>query len=822
MEQTRISPSHDTELAICTGSSRKSIQWKNKTTTWAKLLNKCSRTTRTDETLAQYLQMSKDEQSRIKDKGGFVGGSLTKNGNRKKDNILNRQVVTLDADSVKPGAGVWESFKAKFPNIAACIYSTHKHSPEAPRLRLIIPLSEAVNIEQWEAVSRYVAGQLDIEQFDPTTFQPSRLMYWPSSPADGEFFFDWQDGEIIEAKAILNRYDDWRDVSQWPMHPKEAPEAILNNRRKAPDPTAKNGIVGAFCNVYSVKDAIEKFLSDVYEPTNQADRYTYKNGSTFGGLVVYPDGYAFSNHATDPAHFNGHGCNAFDLVRIHLFGQYDAEAKPDTPVNRLPSFQRMDAFAREDSEVKRYILQGAKDDFEGIDLPETDEPDKRESGDGDAWKGKLSLNKKLEVEATPPNIILLLLNDPELRKIKFDMFRNRDVSFSDRFRNANGAVIDEESAGKISLYLFEKYQIKLSTGKVFEFLQTTATERGFNPVKDFITRETWDGHRRAETALIDYLGAADTALNRAVTKKWLVAAVARIFEPGIKFDYVLTIPGAEGIGKSTFFRTIAGEWFSDSFSFAAKDNAKYEAVNYAWILEISELNGLRRTEAEAAKQFISKQSDNYRAAYARATKEYPRHSVFAATTNEEFFLTGDNGNRRWWIVKAEGKGHVSQWLETLKANVAQIWAEAYYYYQQHEILCLPDELEAEARKIQFDYNQAGGDDLFPVIESFLDKPLPTDWDLKDRNARRNYFVYPDELQAEGTEHRKKVTAEVIINELPDERIRRNKAYSAQKINGMLERCKGWKLSPKKEQPGRCYARCVKCYVWEPDTSEDDI
>lgn len=762
--------------------------------------------------------MSKDEQSRIKDKGGFVGGHLTKNGNRKKDNILNRQVVTLDADSVKPGRSIWESFKTKFPNVAACIYSTHKHSPEAPRLRLIIPLSEAVNLEQWEAVSRYVAGQLDIEQFDPTTFQPSRLMYWPRSPTDGEFFFDWQDGEIMEAEAILNKYDDWRDVSKWPTHPKESPEAILSNRRKAPDPTAKSGIVGAFCNTYSIKDALEKFLSDVYEPTNQADRYTYKNGSTYGSLVVYPDGYAFSNHATDPAHFNDHGCNAFDLVRIHKFGYLDTDAKPDTPINRKPSFLKMDAFAREDSEVKRYILKSAKDDFDGIDIGDGDEADTDQPGDD--WKGKLTLNKNLQIEATPPNIILLLLNEPELRKIKFDMFRNRDVSFTDKFMNANGAVIDEESAGKISLYLFEKYQIKLSTGKVFEYLQTTATERGFNPVKEFITRETWDRQKRAETALIDYLGAADTLLNRAITKKWFVAAVARIFEPGIKFDYVLTIPGAEGIGKSTFFHTIAGEWFSDSFSFAAKDNAKYEAVNSAWILEISELNGLRRTEAEAAKQFISKQSDTYRAAYGRTTKVYARHSVFAATTNEEFFLTGDNGNRRWWIVKAEGKGNVSQWLETLKANVAQIWAEAYYYYQQHEELCLSDELEAEAKKVQFNYNQAGGDDLFPVIESFLSVKLPTDWEIKNKEERRSYFRYMDVLSAKGEMQREFVSAEVIANELPDTRISK---YSSQRINAMLERCKDWKLTDKKlASPGSCYARTRKVFEHIPEPPEDEI
>lgn len=827
MEANRINPSNDTKLTIFVGNSCKSTEWKNKSTLWSKLLNRCANTTKTKETLAQYLQMSKAEQGKVKDVGGFVGGFFACNGARKKEGLVARTVVTLDADNVKPDFKIWEAFKKAF-SFAACIYSTHKHTPEAPRLRIIIPLADSVAVEKYEATARYIADKIGMECFDPTTFQASRLMYWPSTPKDVDFFFDWQDGDILKTESILDKYEDWKDVSKWPMHKSETPEAILNNKRKAPDPMGKSGIVGAFCNVYTIEEAITKFLSDVYAPTQQPDRYTYKNGSTYGGLVIYKDGYAFSNHATDPARQNGqHGCNAFDLVRIHLFGEEDTGTKEGTPMNRRPSFLKMEELARQDNKVKRYFLkrmaQSANEDFEGFNINDTEQKEANEQNttDNEEWKDGLSLNKKMEIERTPSNIVLLLLNDPELKQIKFDTFRNRDFSFSERFKNTKGAIINEESVGKVSLYFFEKWGMQVRQSSIYDYLQMTATERSFNPVQDFIKSKIWDGKKRIETALIEYLGAEDTELNRAITKKWFVAAVARAFNPGIKFDYVLTVPGPQGIGKSTFFNTIAGSWFSDSFSFAAKDSTKFEAVNSAWILEISELNGLKRTEAEAAKQFISKQKDTYRAAYGRTVEDYPRHCVFAATTNEEYFLTGDNGNRRWWIVKAEGKGRVSSWLSDLKANVGQMWAEAYKYYMDGEELCLPDSLEREAEKIQSECNQAGGDDLLPIIESFLDELLPTDWETKSKEERRSYFRYRDPLEAVGTMKREFVTAEVIRNELPDEMVRGNK-YTAQRINALLERCRGWRISSQRTKPGQCYARARKLFVRIPDTEEDDI
>ena len=319
----------------------------------------------------------------------------------------------------------------------------------------------------------------------------------------------------------------------------------------------------------------------------------------------------------------------------------------------------------------------------------------------DDWKDNLALDSKGNALKTISNLRMIFTHDENLRQIRFDTFCQDDISFSPLFRNVNCNKVDEESVGKIQDYLEQNYDLRLTQNKVFEMLKTTASERNFNPVQDYIRSEKWDGTPRIETAIIDYLGAEDTLLIREQTKLWFVAAVARAFEPGCKFDDVLTLPGPQGIGKSTFFKVIGDKWFNDSFSFASGDKEKVETITNGWIVEISELNGMKRAnDAEAAKVFLSRRSDCMRPAYGRKPIEYLRHNVFAATTNETNFLQGDNGNRRWWIVPVQGKGHVSDWLSILQSVVHQLWAEAYTYYKRGTNLYLCPESEEEAYEVQ--------------------------------------------------------------------------------------------------------------------------
>lgn len=342
---------HDGVLTIATGRSRKETEWKNREMLWSELAERLSRTVRTSETQAEYRQLPKTLKDEIKDVGGFVGGTL-KGGRRRADSVVWRQVITLDADYAK--GDMWAGVETMF-GCGCAMYSTHSHSPEKPRLRLVIPLKRPVSPEEYQAVARRIAADLGIDFFDHSTFEPHRLMYWPSSPQDGEFIFKLLDAPWTNPDEILARYPDWKDPSYWP----ESTRTKARRKRQAEkqgNPREKPGLVGAFCRTYSVAGAVKKFLKDVYEPCELPDRYSFIPGTTAAGLVIYEGGdFAYSHHATDPV--CDRLCNVFDLVRLHKFGDLDEEAKEGTPVNRLPSYLAMQELAASNTGVKKQIAR---------------------------------------------------------------------------------------------------------------------------------------------------------------------------------------------------------------------------------------------------------------------------------------------------------------------------------------------------------------------------------------------------------------------------------------------------------------------------------
>ena len=233
---------HDKPLDIAQGNSRKTKTWKNQPLLWSELLDRLSTPTRTQETVAEYKAMGRDQQSEIKDCGGFVGGYCN---NGRRTDVRHRSVLCLDADFAD--GVLWDDWNLIF-GCAAAVYSTHKHTPAKPRLRLVIPLSRDVSPDEYQAIGRRVAADLGIDKFDDTTYQPQRVMYWPSCSRDGEYVFDYTDAPFLDADKELSTYHDWRDVSAWPMSSRQA-EIVKRAGTKAGDPLSKPGIVGAFCSV---------------------------------------------------------------------------------------------------------------------------------------------------------------------------------------------------------------------------------------------------------------------------------------------------------------------------------------------------------------------------------------------------------------------------------------------------------------------------------------------------------------------------------------------------------------------------------------------
>ena len=775
-------------IDIATGRSRKETSWRNTQTTWPALRDRLATTHRTTETLAEYMSAKKSRQDEIKDIGGYVGGYLT-GGRRKTANVAHRQLLTLDLDFAEPG--FWDGFTVLYDN-AALIYSTHKHTPTAPRLRLLMPLSREVMSDEYQAIARRVAGNLGIEQFDPTTFDPTRLMYWPSTAKDAEYIFEAQDGPWLDADAVLASYHDWRDSSAWPTSIK-VDTLVHTGIKKQGDPLEKPGIVGAFCRVYTITEAIEAYLPDAYEPTTDPNRWTYTHGSTAGGLVLYDDKYAYSHHGTDPA--TGKLCNAFDLVRLHLYGDRDEDAKDGTTIANMPSYKAMIDLARKDKAVLKLMgqesLAAAREEFSEL------------IADGeqvsDDWMAELTRDKKSQLtQATISNILLILNNDPILRgKFIHNAFTTKDlITGRVPWRNVTSEtkyMSDVDLAG-IRDYLEKVYEIS-NASKTADAVALMLHNNRFHPVRDYLDTLSWDGQERVETVLIDYLGAEDTPYVRAVTRKALTAAVTRVMRPGCKFDNVLVLVGPQGVGKSTLLRKLGREWYCENLTTVQGKEAA-EQLHGVWIMEMGELAGLKKAEVEIIKNFISRQEDSYRPAYAVKKETYPRQCIFIGTTNNSDFLRDPSGNRRFWpVATGATEATASVFTDLTNDVVGQIWAEAVSLYEAGEPLHLPAEVEEMARMAQERHREV--DDRTGQIERYLNMLLPKDWDKYDLYKRRE-FIQGGDLLAQGEEGRRSVSVAEIWCECLGGNHRDMNTFNTKPIHTILQSLGNWERHPVKK------------------------
>jgi len=253
---------------------------------------------------------------------------------------------------------------------------------------------------------------------------------------------------------------------------------------------------------------------------------------------------------------------------------------------------------------------------------------------------------------------------------------------------------------RIAIWLDQVYELKASTTAVADVTRLIGEENGINPLTEYLDAVSWDSQERISRWLIDGVGAEDTTLNRDLGQRWLVQAVARVFNPGCKADCVLVLIGPQGVKKSTAFRKLAGdEYFADTPMEFGTPNA-YSQIRRVWIYEVAELDSVRRSAASATKAFLSAQDDTYRPAYGRHSITVKRHCVFCGTTNGQSFLNDSTGSRRFWPVQV-GAINVD-WIEE---NRDQLWAEAVRAYKNGSRWWLEDgsesELEEASQRFQY-------------------------------------------------------------------------------------------------------------------------
>ena len=768
---------YDKDLSIAIGLNVSSKVWKNTKTTWSDLVQKLATPVVTAETYKRFMGATKDEQSKIKDVGGFVGGFLT-NGKRDKTSVLYRQLLTLDVDFSHEN--FWWDFTMLF-NCAAVIHSTHKSCPEKPRHRLIIPLDREVSQEEYQAIARKVAGDLNIDLFDKSTFDVNRLMFWPSVSSDSEYYFEYQDGPFLEADYILGLYNDWHDTSEWPVAT-DSTDTILHAIKKQEDPEAKKGIIGVFCRAYTIQSAIETFLSDVYTKVDD-NRYTYINGSTSAGLIVYDDKFAYSHHGTDPA--GGRLCNAFDLVRIHKFGHLDTGKEKEDKDKK--SFKAMEEFASKDSITKKRI---AEEKFAEAKFEFAEDAKSEVAEDYDnSWTEELEANTKGEYNNSANNLNIIIQHDQFIKNaFKRNMFDNKVYiirSMPWRSISAPEPIRDVDYSG-VRNYIECVYGI-VASQKVDDAMALEFEKKKFHPIREYLSSQAWDGQQRLDTLLIDYFGAEDNIYTRAAIRKTLVAAVARVFEPGVKFDMALILVGEQGTYKSTFVKRLGMDWFSDTFT-TVQGKESFEQIQGAWLIEMAELSGLKKAEVESIKHYISKREDMFRPAYGRVVETYKRQCVFFGTTNNKDFLRDPTGNRRFIPIDVRPEFVTKSVINDLtQEEINQIWAEAYQLYLAKEPLYFNPEEEGIAKIEQHKHSEV--DERRGIIEEYLNTKFPENWDSMDLYDRRRWLEDP--LAKKGTIQKDFVCiAEIWCECLGKDKTEMSR-YNTREINEILRSMSDW-------------------------------
>lgn len=475
-----------------------------------------------------------------------------------------------------------------------------------------------------------------------------------------------------------------------------------------------------------------------------------------GASVLYPE---FEDVKTKPTDWNdAHKAYGLDWIRIRLEAISadravgipvpqldDVVVHPDgspsineddwhSYLSQLPPIESYDDDVR--ASVELYEAHNKDDDFDAN------------------WKEKLHYDDKGNLTSKSlNNISLMLANAPMFKEMFcYDEFAHEKIIVQcppwEKPEKFKPRPITDEDLTWLCIGL-EKIGLTLNMLVVKKILDAVIMKKRRNPAREYFSGLEWDGIPRLDKWLAYYAGAESepAAYLSAIGTIWMVAAVTRVFHCGHKFDHMLILEGAQGAGKSSLLRELATIYGKEYFDDTIKANelgqtAIVPKLQGVLIIEIAELAGLRKADIETFKQQITIQEDRIVQKYKNEPTRYPRQFVLAGTFNiVQGYMDDPTGNRRLWPCKV---GKID--IEALRADKAQLWAEAVHLYRKGTNLYLDEPMRQvlsevqESRKIVHPWMP----DLEAIARGLLFVSSKEIWDaLQIERAKRTVFASND-------------------------------------------------------------------------------
>ena len=623
----------------------------------------------------------------------FLSGDITPNEDgsytRNDSNVNSRDLIVIDIEKTGLNSQeVQNIIQEKLASYKYYLYSTISHEPNNPRLRLVLEPKREILEDEYKPTIQHVMALVGVN-YDTKSYAWSQPQGLP---------IEVEGKETVSIKQL--------EGEAYPVQ-----EAVKEEKKVIA--TYSNEPIKKIPHDQAIS-IMEKYID------NEKNNLLERNNNYLSCLTVIAKSVVTGEIEYDTA-----------IVCIEMLALGNGEWKENNLKELNGELKRADG-----------SIEYFKNDYTFKSKFEKTQQGIQVTNAVTQEKMKISTNENGKVIQTLVNLEKIILS---IVPVSYN-----ELTHAIEIVNKQGETTnyEERERNLIRMDIEKRFKIKAKNGDIDTAVTCASDKFRYHPIKSKILSEEWDGIPRAESFFIDVLGVEDNVYNRECTRKWLLAGIYRLFEPGTKFDEMLIIHGEQGLSKSTTFKKLALNFYvSETEKLSLETLIKIEL---AWIVDFTELATMKKTDLDTFKAWLSETNDTYRGKYDKKARTHERNFIICGTTNDKEILTDRTGNRRYWLMYGDEENRKMNIFDVEEDYILQLWSEVCQWYQNRETLLISNQAKLHMRKLTseaLEYNP-----LEERINSILEMLVPENWIeyFKNGTNRFKFYKYVNEFVNFGT------------------------------------------------------------------------